>query len=966
VIKLIEVSSINKAQLTISWLPSSDDNTPASQLIYRVYVSEQADFIPEPSLLKAELTGAVNTQIKGLKAGQDYYVLITATDKDGNQSYSNLLAGKTIAINAKRTNSRVHELGISNSVRNTGDYLVSRNNGGILRKIGKTGNTTPAALNEIFSDLSLATTIKLQDIPEQLNTTQQKLSARHSNTTSSITWQESGLTLKESIINSAISNKAKSTINGDLRTINGQYGAIIAPSYASAQAGIAFNLTAQLNAVHDKNTLLGGYQHIEFCRAELVSFTHKKAALNNLPKPSSTYSRGAVNNAGFYDKGSLSLNWNPSTANIDLAGLPYIATIKAYFDVVGDNCNGDNTFGTWEDTPSTTIPVYVIQGTPNSSAKNTKLSFKGDFKVDDSISYDIQPELIINATLNRFSLASADLIAKADLSFANQLTINATAAGHISQLLKVIPDKTFVKVFMAGNVPIVVSGTFKMNAQLDGNISGKANLQKLLQLNLPNTQFGLQYRNGVWSEVSNIKANYVFNISGDGNANADMTLTLIPDLQISFYDAATGRLIAKPYAYAQAGMQGILRYLDTNGTALTDLNYWFTDLQAGGGMTAQLYAGLHIFDYNIASYPANVTINQTDKFKQITVFNKTPFIKLPTLTATVNNTAPLLTGDSRVMQVTGKATNYVAPLINNALVKFKQWTTPKIISSVKTAQLTNVNATNDGNYWFNYKNVGTYKVRLLGYSDLGWFVQQMTETTITLTDKDKDGMIDQWEARYGVSDPQADDDNDGITNLIEFNKGTFPNIKDDSCSNIAIGQHCYGGIIFYIDNTGQHGLVAAPEDFKNVAGAYSDNLGYSYIPWNSSCGWQYNPAINDWYDTGVACPYLGVTDTAMGTGQSNTSKIVVAQGAGIYAAKLCDDLVLNNHDDWFLPSRDELNTMYINIGQSGNNIGGFVSYAYWNSSERDYDYSWTQYFFNGSQYGDNKYVPLLVRAVRAF
>jgi hypothetical protein len=160
----------------------------------------------------------------------------------------------------------------------------------------------------------------------------------------------------------------------------------------------------------------------------------------------------------------------------------------------------------------------------------------------------------------------------------------------------------------------------------------------------------------------------------------------------------------------------------------------------------------------------------------VVIFDKTPFVKLPTLTAKLEINpvnAPL--SDSRVMRVTGTTSNYVAPIIGKSLINFQQWTMPQIISAVKSAKLTPVTQVSDGNYWFNYKAAGTYTVRLLGYSDLGWFVQQMVEQEIVLTDTDNDGMVDQWESRYGVSDPAADDDHDGVTNLAEFKSGTFPN-----------------------------------------------------------------------------------------------------------------------------------------------------------------------------------------------
>jgi len=74
-----------------------------------------------------------------------------------------------------------------------------------------------------------------------------------------------------------------------------------------------------------------------------------------------------------------------------------------------------------------------------------------------------------------------------------------------------------------------------------------------------------------------------------------------------------------------------------------------------------------------------------------------------------------------------------------------------------------------------------------------------------------------------------------------------------------------------------------------------------------------------------------------------------------------------------LPSKDELNKMYLNIGQGNalvlENFGGFANSGgyYWSSSEFDSDDAWFQFFYG--------WVPVLhkvkdysygVRAIRAF
>ena len=153
--------------------------------------------------------------------------------------------------------------------------------------------------------------------------------------------------------------------------------------------------------------------------------------------------------------------------------------------------------------------------------------------------------------------------------------------------------------------------------------------------------------------------------------------------------------------------------------------------------------------------------------------------------------------------------------------------------------------------------------------------------------------------------------------------------------NVAVGMSFRGGIIAYVDSLGIHGLIAAPTD-QSTGIQWDDG---SYI-------------------------VTGATLTAIGTGKANTTKIVQAHSSGSYsyAAKLCDDLELNDYDDWFLPSKDEFHQLYENRDL----IGGFSNDRYWTSSEVSDNSAYCQSIEFGNTSQPTKDTPCRVRAVRVF
>ncbi|MCL2804469.1 MAG: DUF1566 domain-containing protein [Treponema sp.] len=114
------------------------------------------------------------------------------------------------------------------------------------------------------------------------------------------------------------------------------------------------------------------------------------------------------------------------------------------------------------------------------------------------------------------------------------------------------------------------------------------------------------------------------------------------------------------------------------------------------------------------------------------------------------------------------------------------------------------------------------------------------------------------------------------------------------------------------------------------------------------------------------------TGLAIGSGRNNTALIIAAEkevflsDTYIYAALACDNYSIADFNDWFLPSRDELNQLYLRR----TDFGLLPFSYYWSSSQYAVTLAWAQFFDDGSlgltQGGFAKDNFSNVRAVRAF
>ncbi len=134
--------------------------------------------------------------------------------------------------------------------------------------------------------------------------------------------------------------------------------------------------------------------------------------------------------------------------------------------------------------------------------------------------------------------------------------------------------------------------------------------------------------------------------------------------------------------------------------------------------------------------------------------------------------------------------------------------------------------------------------------------------------------------------------------------------------------------------------------------------------------WRYLEAAPQDYDNATSWGPSGSiyeTKTDIGEGKSNTAKLMAAKAndntLDFTAAEKCVDYGNGtDYDDWFLPSKDELNEMYKNKDK----IGSFDNFGYWSSSEYNGSNAWEQLFNNGYQDYYLRGEDFYVRPIRAF
>jgi hypothetical protein len=163
-----------------------------------------------------------------------------------------------------------------------------------------------------------------------------------------------------------------------------------------------------------------------------------------------------------------------------------------------------------------------------------------------------------------------------------------------------------------------------------------------------------------------------------------------------------------------------------------------------------------------------------------------------------------------------------------------------------------------------------------------------------------------------------------------------------------------GGKIFYV----------APTTFTQLgATGFMCSTACKYLEAASTSGTNAWTAGSTYAWSAITDTAIGTTGAAIGTGFKNTLEMVsqsnTAGKAGTASRAYRGP---NNLTDWFLPSKDELNQIYLRRAI----VGDFSGYSYWSSTERSAANAWLQNSGDGNQLDNGKSGEAWVRPIRAF
>ncbi|MEA3448684.1 MAG: DUF1566 domain-containing protein [Bacteroidota bacterium] len=189
----------------------------------------------------------------------------------------------------------------------------------------------------------------------------------------------------------------------------------------------------------------------------------------------------------------------------------------------------------------------------------------------------------------------------------------------------------------------------------------------------------------------------------------------------------------------------------------------------------------------------------------------------------------------------------------------------------------------------------------------------------------------------------------GIATNTQAIQDTAAQIRSDisTVTTYSVGDYAFGGIVFWVDESGKHGLVCAIEDISDA------------MRWNAG-----THGLTRATGSGI---YAGLMNTQL----IISGHVSIGDDGDPYAASLCNEYTFEEYGDWYLPSDQELLLMYnnkdvIDVTAANNGGSAFTTDIYWSSTEGVLTNARDCYFSNGNLVWEGKAFENRVRPIRKF
>ena len=659
--QLVSATSNTRDSASLSWLPAEDTQAPDASITYGVHLSDTAAFTPDITTAYHTVVDSAFAHISGLQPQTRYYVKITAQTANGGVSWSNELSVTTAAtdpvfnpqqpatiVTAAETLAIDDASVLVSTPPQPGDILVSEGGVGLFRKVTTVTPeggafrvvTEPAAMNELFDELLLSSETQLADLP-----TTSAASARLRTTRTAeggelrqAYWPETGFRLtqetqplSDQVLRRSVSPATRRNGIGELHDIENNKLRITGPVNVAVAPGNRIRIEIDAQLINDPDN------DYTLTDLELSSFKPPSWSLFS-PTPAPEHTLQLTRDT---DRAkSFTLDWTPQQHHVDDRSRPYTAEFRA--TARKNDCR-------WWCTHHVTleVPIYIIWGdlpqgeatrfdsdeqdTGEDSGGHFDGEVNGEIRLSGDARVSFDPTLRVDKSIRRTilgvrTLERAEVLLDGRIRFELDARIAAEGRAKASGSQRLL-RKRFVKVFVVGTVPVVMRGDLTLTAHLEALADAAMDIEQNITLGYDVTTGLLYTEADGWDPVKRAEPVYRYNLEGEADAKAHLKIRLEPDLQISFYEAATGRLIIEPYLAGDLALEGQFLYQQGQLWDYNDAAYRFTQLEVAGGVDAKLRADLSFFDVTIAGYPSR----DADDFLEIALLDRTTIVGLSEL-----------------------------------------------------------------------------------------------------------------------------------------------------------------------------------------------------------------------------------------------------------------------------------------------------------------------------------------------